>query len=116
MTGVASAPWYFLLKGRLFLCFVYRSIRGPWQQRDRKSTRLNSSHANISYAVFCLKKKKTDDAENGTPMVPVRIAMARSIWPGRTKFDFFRWGAVKIVYYPTLAPYGSPASYAFRVM
>src|SRR3712207_8619691 len=29
------------------------------QRRDRKSTRLNSSHANISYAVFCLKKKKT---------------------------------------------------------
>src|SRR3712207_8965349 len=27
---------------------------------DRKSTRLNSSHANISYAVFCLKKKKTN--------------------------------------------------------
>src|SRR3712207_9260451 len=29
-----------------------------WHQLDRKSTRLNSSHANISYAVFCLKKKK----------------------------------------------------------
>src|SRR3712207_8704417 len=29
------------------------------QAGDRKSTRLNSSHANISYAVFCLKKKKT---------------------------------------------------------
>src|SRR3712207_8343541 len=28
-------------------------------EADRKSTRLNSSHANISYAVFCLKKKKT---------------------------------------------------------
>src|SRR5258707_1470843 len=28
---------------------------------DRKSTRLNSSHANISYAVFCLKKKKQTD-------------------------------------------------------
>src|SRR3712207_7525943 len=28
------------------------------QPEDRKSTRLNSSHANISYAVFCLKKKK----------------------------------------------------------
>src|SRR3712207_7115306 len=28
---------------------------------DRKSTRLNSSHANISYAVFCLKKKKADN-------------------------------------------------------
>src|SRR3712207_8813693 len=31
--------------------------RGPGRE-DRKSTRLNSSHANISYAVFCLKKKK----------------------------------------------------------
>src|SRR3712207_7480939 len=30
--------------------------------RDRKSTRLNSSHANISYAVFCLKKKNTYNA------------------------------------------------------
>src|SRR3712207_8426320 len=34
-------------------------LEGPDQRRsDRKSTRLNSSHANISYAVFCLKKKK----------------------------------------------------------
>src|SRR3712207_8572401 len=35
--------------------------QSPWQANivplDRKSTRLNSSHANISYAVFCLKKK-----------------------------------------------------------
>src|SRR3712207_8207460 len=30
--------------------------------QDRKSTRLNSSHANISYAVFCLKKKKKNSA------------------------------------------------------
>src|SRR5947209_14755312 len=30
----------------------------PSERLDRKSTRLNSSHANISYAVFCLKKKK----------------------------------------------------------
>src|SRR5258707_8385026 len=29
----------------------------PLRMKDRKSTRLNSSHANISYAVFCLKKK-----------------------------------------------------------
>src|SRR3712207_8506689 len=35
--------------------------------RDRKSTRLNSSHANISYAVFCLKKKK----KNGTYLQPL---------------------------------------------
>src|SRR3712207_8029854 len=35
-----------------------RDRRGrPAPRRDRKSTRLNSSHANISYAVFCLKKK-----------------------------------------------------------
>src|SRR3712207_7242861 len=32
--------------------------RRPRRRGDRKSTRLNSSHANISYAVFCLKKKK----------------------------------------------------------
>src|SRR3712207_7374883 len=33
--------------------------RDPLREEDRKSTRLNSSHANISYAVFCLKKKTT---------------------------------------------------------
>src|SRR5258707_10940252 len=37
---------------------LWNSIRALDFQRDRKSTRLNSSHANISYAVFCLKKKK----------------------------------------------------------
>src|SRR3712207_7394880 len=31
---------------------------------DRKSTRLNSSHANISYAVFCLKKKKNNKSDD----------------------------------------------------
>src|SRR3712207_8329704 len=36
-----------------------QNVPGPakMSRRDRKSTRLNSSHANISYAVFCLKKK-----------------------------------------------------------
>src|SRR3712207_8718364 len=33
-------------------------VHGNVSSADRKSTRLNSSHANISYAVFCLKKKK----------------------------------------------------------
>src|SRR3712207_7870711 len=37
---------------------------GELLARDRKSTRLNSSHANISYAVFCLKKKKTQKHHN----------------------------------------------------
>src|SRR5438132_6189035 len=36
----------------------------PPQGEDRKSTRLNSSHTVISYAVFCLKKKKTDNRCN----------------------------------------------------
>src|SRR3712207_8333066 len=36
---------------------IERLVTNP-DLRDRKSTRLNSSHANISYAVFCLKKKK----------------------------------------------------------
>src|SRR3712207_8498404 len=34
--------------------------------KDRKSTRLNSSHANISYAVFCLKKKKTRQTDSAS--------------------------------------------------
>src|SRR3989475_6406592 len=38
--------------------FASRSISA---RRDRKSTRLNSSHSQISYAVFCLKKKKTEN-------------------------------------------------------
>src|SRR3712207_8890202 len=45
-----------------------RRLLGPARDRlprlshlDRKSTRLNSSHANISYAVFCLKKKKRNE-------------------------------------------------------
>src|SRR2546422_1150650 len=37
--------------------FSTRACRAP-RKRDRKSTRLNSSHGYISYAVFCLKKKK----------------------------------------------------------
>src|SRR3712207_7052117 len=53
-----------LLRGRLggdnvahLTNFLPGAGRG-YEPLDRKSTRLNSSHANISYAVFCLKKKK----------------------------------------------------------
>src|SRR6202008_5176515 len=45
-----SRPW----EGAI----VMATAPGDIADRDRKSTRLNSSHANISYAVFCLKKKK----------------------------------------------------------
>src|SRR5256885_3907758 len=39
-------------------CALHQADGGGGDQRDRKSTRLNSSHLVISYAVFCLKKKK----------------------------------------------------------
>src|SRR5947209_16475353 len=42
------------------LAFLMAEENHALHSRDRKSTRLNSSHANISYAVFCLKKKKLD--------------------------------------------------------
>src|SRR3712207_8659757 len=42
------------------------------EQPDRKSTRLNSSHANISYAVFCLKKKKTA-REYNSPYIRAKL-------------------------------------------
>src|SRR5436189_1403812 len=41
----------------------HRRLRRPSRDRDRKSTRLNSSHRCISYAVFCLKKKKKKTKE-----------------------------------------------------
>src|SRR3712207_8742918 len=51
-----STTWY---RTTFVLPAGYRnpSLRLAWFAEDRKSTRLNSSHANISYAVFCLKKK-----------------------------------------------------------
>src|SRR3712207_8345677 len=53
-------------------------------QRDRKSTRLNSSHANISYAVFCLKKNHsvsftTPRTIVSTPSTPVRSYLFHAV-------------------------------------
>src|SRR5690606_41211448 len=42
---------------------IARSLVDEAATGDRKSTRLNSSHVKISYAVFCLKKKKDDDSD-----------------------------------------------------
>src|SRR3712207_8010666 len=50
------------------LASTARSERG--REVDRKTTRLNSSHANISYAVFCLQKNKSEHA--GLPTLPIR--------------------------------------------
>src|SRR3712207_8437754 len=42
---------------RYYVDHAHPEYSSPETSKDRKSTRLNSSHANISYAVFCLKKK-----------------------------------------------------------
>src|SRR3712207_7046628 len=64
LAGAARDGWvYCRLKAHLgrLECILVPNVPQTWKEahlsRDRKSTRLNSSHANISYAVFCLKKK-----------------------------------------------------------
>src|SRR3712207_8566292 len=71
-------PYTTLFRSKTFV-ETYRKLRNTirWmlgslyhfreEDRDRKSTRLNSSHANISYAVFCLKKKKITHAVFSIP-------------------------------------------------
>src|SRR2546429_1604047 len=53
---------------------------------DRKSTRLNSSHGYISYAVFCLKKKKTQKSQGSKFRETSRSTLSRSgFWPWTAK-------------------------------
>src|SRR3712207_6967268 len=71
--------WVLYVLGATLIILAYRIFRGVDEEMDpdknlvvrtvrrifpvdRKSTRLNSSHANISYAVFCLKKKKIEES------------------------------------------------------
>src|SRR3712207_8485849 len=54
----AELPWVLQVDGHTDRLPI-STARFPSNWEDRKSTRLNSSHANISYAVFCLKKKKS---------------------------------------------------------
>src|SRR2546427_5292052 len=55
---------------------VHQVERHPADVEDRKSTRLNSSHSQISYAVFCLKKKKQkkNKASETVPVLPLVIS------------------------------------------
>src|SRR5687768_17955076 len=61
--GVGQPFWDFMVYGRMETADDMREwvqdILGRAEKGDRKSTRLNSSHGYISYAVFCLKKKTT---------------------------------------------------------
>src|SRR5256885_4115168 len=68
----------------------------PAQERDRKSTRLNSSHLVISYAVFCLKKKNDAKLEQRLAQVeaklkqrlaPVYAKLDQPLAPFKTKLD-----------------------------
>src|SRR5215470_13653548 len=69
------------------------TVRGQTAAGDRKSTRLNSSHGSISYAVFCLKKKKK--AANGTADAQIYSFVDPSIFdlrflnPGRAAWLVF---------------------------
>src|SRR2546430_5322020 len=74
------APWrpQYIFEDSL-TCMNYDSKENPgpcsdcdslWNRRDRKSTRLNSSHSQISYAVFCLKKKKFKLTVSRRPIQP----------------------------------------------
>src|SRR3712207_7876357 len=56
--GEATSPLPQTIRSRGARVGTPPSRHASGGSRDRKSTRLNSSHANISYAVFCLKKKK----------------------------------------------------------
>src|SRR2546430_13245474 len=55
-----------------------RGGRALGREGDRKSTRLNSSHSQISYAVFCLKKKKTTSGAATIPSTHTRLSIATS--------------------------------------
>src|SRR3712207_8519806 len=63
-TYAGSSPWA-----------AARTYTGFW--RDRKSTRLNSSHVNISYAVFCLKKKTREPLYTSVDLVDMSTTNAR---------------------------------------
>src|SRR3712207_7783309 len=75
---IGLPAWYWLLTSRilgipLIAGLSYEVIKWAGKnRRDRKSTRLNSSHANISYAVFCLKKKHRSLRHSLQLLVPIR--------------------------------------------
>src|SRR2546430_6775942 len=57
---------------------------------DRKSTRLNSSHSQISYAVFCLKKKKTRNIQSSTPFYTRCYKYSDNLQPHTSRFYIYQ--------------------------
>src|SRR5947209_16513092 len=63
----------------VFTEFFSASSRACRYFSDRKSTRLNSSHANISYAVFCLKKKINEHLANDVCLMTMSLLIMTSL-------------------------------------
>src|SRR5204862_4376964 len=81
-----TAPDYtraLLLRNKFQALAINIPERANWNlfrnNKDRKSTRLNSSHVESSYAVFCLKKKKSSGGAPRTAASPPRWARMRSV-------------------------------------
>src|SRR6201993_4233536 len=92
-----------------FFYAFYVVLFGKCQKLDRKSTRLNSSHSQISYAVFCLKKKKPAPApaERRGAALPTgwREGNARPLPVQHRAFFFFNeWGPPGIYPLPRHTP------------
>src|SRR2546430_11836555 len=72
-SGELTQPAVIVVNGKL----VVQPWTSPGLHQDRKSTRLNSSHSQISYAVFCLKKKKKINyTSNTTPLAQLTMHTA----------------------------------------
>src|SRR5699024_11914071 len=54
---IIGSTLFIIIEDLISLFDLFKTVFGFFVVRDRKSTRLNSSHVSISYAVFCLKKK-----------------------------------------------------------
>src|SRR5256886_11013478 len=79
-------------------------VREPMDLRDRKSTRLNSSHSQISYAVFCLKKKITPNIAIKRPLEPISaigcFTRVCPFSPGFPEFILSGLGRMRLFFFP----------------
>src|SRR5207249_5186310 len=82
LAGLAAAPiaWFALKEYQRERIMVFLDPFRWYSLRDRKSTRLNSSHVSISYAVFCLKKKKIQ-YESSCADVDAKNQLCRDLGP-----------------------------------
>src|SRR2546421_9569840 len=81
--------------------------------RDRKSTRLNSSHDQISYAVFCLKKKKKKKETNSESILKELNHMGCMQKVNRLPLDPIRTVSVGALLSPTAVPTAKPEKYIY---